>query len=45
MTATGKVEAKDIFRPRKERVQVAVEARDSTGDLIGLSRDRIQPAD
>ena len=37
VTATGKVKQKHYFGPRKSWVQVAVEARDSTGDLIGLA--------
>jgi hypothetical protein len=37
VTATGKVKQKHYFGPGKNWVQVAVEARDSTGDLIGLA--------
>ena len=37
VTATGKVKQKHYYGPGKNWVQVAVEARDSTGDLIGLA--------
>jgi len=37
VTATGKVKQKHHYGPGKNWVQVAVEARDSTGDLIGLA--------
>jgi phosphate acetyltransferase len=37
VTATGKVKRKHCYGPGKNWVQVAVEARDSTGDLIGLA--------
>jgi acyl dehydratase len=37
VTATGKVKRKHYYGPGKNWVQVAVEARDSTGDVIGLA--------
>jgi hypothetical protein len=37
VTATGQVKQKHYFGPEKNWVQIAVEARDSTGDLIGLA--------
>jgi acyl dehydratase len=37
VTATGRVKRKHHFGPGKNWVQVDVEARDSTGDLIGLA--------
>jgi phosphate acetyltransferase len=37
VTATGKVKQKLYFGTGKNWVQVAVEAKDSTGDLIGLA--------
>ena len=37
VTATGKVKRKHHFGPGKNWVQIAIEARDSTGDLIGLA--------
>ena len=37
VTATGKVKRKHYHGAGKNWVQVAVEARDSTGDLIGLA--------
>ncbi|MDE5444346.1 hypothetical protein GWG65_23425 [Bradyrhizobium sp. CSA207] len=37
VTATGKVKRKHHYGPGKNWVQIAVEAKDSTGDLIGLA--------
>jgi phosphate acetyltransferase len=37
VTATGKVKRKHHYGPGKNWVQVAIEARDSTGDVIGLA--------
>ena len=37
VTATGKVKRKHHYGPGNNWVQVAVEARDSTGDLIALA--------
>lgn len=37
VTATGKVKRKHYYGPGKNWVQIAVEAKDSTGDLVGLA--------
>ena len=37
VTATGKVKRKHHHGPGKNWVQIAIEAKDSTGDLIGLA--------
>ena len=37
VTATGKVKRKHHYGPGKNWVQIAIEAKDSTGDLIGLA--------
>ena len=37
VTATGKVKRKHHYGPGKNWVQVVIEAKDSTGDLIGLA--------
>lgn len=37
VTATGKVKRKHHYGPGKNWVQIVVEAKDSTGDLIGLA--------
>lgn len=37
LTMTGKVKSKHYFGPGKNWVKISVEARDSTGDLVGLS--------
>ena len=37
VTATGQVKRKHYHGPGKNWVQIAIEARDSTGDLIGLA--------
>jgi phosphate acetyltransferase len=37
VTATGKVKRKHHHGPRKNWVQIAIEAKDSSGDLIGLA--------
>ena len=37
VTATGNVKRKHHYGPGKNWVQIAVEAWDSTGDLIGLA--------
>ena len=37
VTATGKLKRKHHHGPGKNWVQIAIEAKDSTGDLIGLA--------